>query len=90
MSEQKKFNLLRYVYGELFLCSLGRTVGTIKIESWKLRTWVNILRWLEAKKHISALHIQYVRPSQHRISYIFNYNNIIYPQYLKYLQRMAE
>lgn len=35
MPEQKKFNLLRFVYGELYLNSRTKTVATITVEVWK-------------------------------------------------------
>lgn len=89
MSEQKRFNLLRYVYGELYLSSLTSTVAVLRVESWKVYSWRNVLKWLEDNKHISGLHIEYLNATQRRISCIFNHNNIIYPEYLKYLQRLV-
>lgn len=89
MAEQKKFNLLRYVYGELYLNSLNRTVASITVETWKLYKWINILNWLQRHKHISALNIQCVGSSHRRISYVFNETNLIYPTYLQYLSRLS-
>jgi len=88
MSEQKKFNLLRYVYGELYLSSLGRTIAMLTVETWKVYSWRNVLNWLSVNNHISGMKIDYVSPTHRRISYIFNHNNIIYPEYLNYLQRL--
>lgn len=90
MSEQKKFNLLRYVYGELFLSSLSKTIADITIDSWKANAWRNILNWLCNNEHISGLKIEYVSPKKQKITYIFNHKNIIYPNYLKYLQRLVD
>jgi len=85
----RTFNLLMYVYGELFLHSLNRGVAEITTDSWKIRSWINILNWLEHNKHISNLTIQCVAPSQHRITYVFNYDNVIYLNRLRYLQRLV-
>lgn len=90
MSKQKKFNLLRFVYGELFLNSLGTSNATLTVESWQAVSWQNILHWLELNKYISDLSIKYVKSFKHRIDYKFNYNNIIYPYYLKYLQKLVD
>ncbi len=88
MSEQKRFNLLRYVYGELYLSSLRRTVAVLNVETWKAYKWRNILHWLSENKYISGLRIDYVSPTHRRISCIFNHNNILYPEYLNCLQRL--
>lgn len=88
MSEQKRFNLLRYVYGELYLSSLRRTVAVLNVETWKAYKWRNILHWLSENKYISDLKIDYVSPTHRRISCIFNHNNTLYPEYLNYLQRL--
>lgn len=88
MSEQKKFNLLRYVYGELYLSSLRRTVAVLTVETWKVYSWRKVLEWLCANKYISGLKVEYVSPTHRRISCIFNHNNILYPEYLNYLQRL--
>lgn len=90
MSKQKKFNLLRFVYGELFLNSLGTSNSTLTVESWQAVSWQNILHWLERNKYISDLSIKYVKPFKRCIDYKFNYNNIIYPYYLKYLQKLVD
>ena len=90
MSEHKKFNLLRYVYGELFLNSRRRTVATITLENWKAESWRNILNWLNNSRHISALKIEPVSPTHRRISYIFNEDNLIYSGYIRYLQGLAD
>ena len=89
MTEQTKFNLLKFVYGELYLNSLNKTVATYTVPTWKAYKWRNILQWLLSHKHISALKIEYVSASQRRISYIFNERNLIYPQYLYYLREIA-
>ncbi len=88
MSEQKKFNLLRFVYGELFINSINKTVAAITVDTWKYYSWRSILNWLTANKHIYALKVERVSVSQCRISYIFNNSNIIYPAYIHYLQRL--
>lgn len=88
MSEQKRFNLLRYVYGELYLSSRHHTVTTLTVETWKVYSWRKVLEWLSANNHISGLKIEYISPTRRRISCIFNHNNIIYPEYLNYLQRL--
>lgn len=90
MSEKKKTNLLRFVYGELFLCSLDTTKSSMIVDSWKAYAWSGILKWLVENQHISALSVAYVDSKKRRINYIFNHNNIIYPQYLKYLQRLVD
>lgn len=90
MSEQKRFNLLRFVYGELFINSINKTVATITVDTWKYYSWRSILNWLTVNKHITALKVKRVNVSQCRISYIFNNSNIIYPAYIHYLQRLQE
>lgn len=90
MSEKKKFNLLRYVYGELFLSSLDTTKSVITVESWKARSWAGILSWLVKQQHISALSVEPIDSKMRRISFIFNHSNVIYPHYIKYLQRLVD
>lgn len=90
MSKQKKFNLLRFVYGELFLNSLGTSNATLTVKSWQAVSWQNILHWLERNKYITDLSIKYVKPFKRRISYKFNYDNLMYPNYLKYLQKLVD
>lgn len=90
MSKQKKFNLLRFVYGELFLNSLGTSNATLTVESWQAVSWQNILHWLENNNYITDLSIQYIKPFKRRIGYKFNYDNIIYLYYLKYLQKLVD
>lgn len=90
MSEQKEFNLLRFIYGELYLCSRNKTVATITIDTWKYYSWRRILDWLVSHKHISAVKVERVGAMQRRISYIFNDNNLMYQPYLVYLQRLQD
>lgn len=90
MPVKKKFNLLRYVYVELFLNSLNKTVGSITVEKWKAYAWRNILYWLNKRQHITGLNIEYINSTHRRINYRFNESNVIYPQYLFYLKRLAE
>lgn len=87
---KKKPNLLRFVYGELFLCSLTTTKSSMIVDSWKAYAWTGILKWLLEHNHISALSVDYVDKSKRRINYIFNHNNVIYPQHLRYLQRLVD
>jgi hypothetical protein len=89
LTAKKNFNLLRYVYGQLFLNALETTKSSIIIESWKARSWNNILRWLQDNKYISCLSIEQYDNQHRRINYIFNTSNVMYPQYLRYLQRLT-
>ena len=57
MTEHTQFNLLKFVYGELYLNSLNKTVATYTVPTWKAYKWHNILQWLVSNKHISALNI---------------------------------
>lgn len=89
MPEQKKFNLLRFVYGELYLNSRTKTVATITVEVWKAESWRNILNWLNNRNHITALKIERISPTHRRISYIFNDYSLIYPSYIRYLKGLS-
>lgn len=90
MSEQKDFNLLRFIYGELYLCSRNKTVATTTIETWQYYSWRRILDWLVSHKHISAVKVERVDTTHRRISYIFNDKNLMYQPYLVYLQRLQD
>lgn len=90
MPVEKSFNLLRYVYGELFLNSLNKTAASITVEKWKVYAWRNILLWLNERQYIMCMQIEYVSPTHQRISYMFNDSSLLYSQYILYLKRLAE
>lgn len=85
-ANSKPFNLLKYVYGQLFLSALETTRSSMIIERWKYRSWAGILRWLEDQKYISCLSIEHIDNKQTRINYVFNHNQYMYFHYLKCLQ----
>lgn len=87
-SSEKKFNLFRYVYGECFLHSLEVTRTSMVVENWKYYSWRNILNWLQDNKYISYLSIEQYDNKNRRVNFIFNHNQYMYPQYLRYLQRL--
>lgn len=87
-NSEKQFNLFRYVYGECFLHSLEVTRTSMVVENWKYYSWKNILKWLQDNKYISCLSIEQYDSNQRRINFIFNHNQYMYPQYLRYLQRL--
>jgi hypothetical protein len=89
-NDEKKFNLFRYVYGELFLHSLEVTRTSMIVESWKAHSWINILNWLNKNGYISCLSIDMYDNKNRRINFIFNQSHIMYPQYLRYLQRLVD
>jgi len=90
MANSENFNLLRYVYGELFLHSLETTRSTLVIENWKYyKGWKSILNWLQNNQYISCLQITPVDNRQKKISYIFNHEHLMYKPYLNYLQKLA-
>ncbi len=90
-TEKKKFNLLRFIYGELFLCSLTTTKSSMVIESWKYYRggWRGILNWLQENKYLSCLQVIPIDNQQIQIRYIFNHNNVMYKPYLNYLQKIT-
>ncbi len=88
MPENNNFNLLRFVYGELFLNAYNKTIGTIIIETWKAESWYKILTWLNNRQYISALKIERISSKQRCISYRFNEQNLLYPYYIQYLKRL--
>ncbi len=90
-TEKKGFNRLRYIYGELFLCSLTTSRSSLIIESWKYYRggWRGILNWLQENKYISCLQVTQIDPQQMQIRFIFNHDNVMYRPYLRYLQRLT-
>lgn len=88
-NSEKKFNLFRYVYGECFLHSLEATRTTMVVEQWKYYSWKYILNWLQDNKYISCLSVENSDNKHKRINFIFNHNQLMYPQYLRYLQRLV-
>lgn len=89
-NDKKDFNLFRYVYGECFLHSLELTRTSMIVESWKAYSWRNILNWLERNKYISCLSIENYDGKNKRINFIFNQEQVMYPHYLRYLQRLVD
>lgn len=90
MANTKNFNLLKYVYGQLFLHSLETARSSMIVESWKFyKGWYGILKWLQEQKYISCLQVIAVDSQQKQITYVFNYDHLMYKPYLKYLQRLT-
>lgn len=88
-NQKKEFNLFRYVYGECFLNSLEVTRTSMVVENWKFYSWRNILNWLQNNNYISCLSIDNYDSKNKRVNFIFNHSEVMYPQYLRYLQRLV-
>ena len=87
--EKKLFNLTKFVYGQCFIHSLELTKTSMIIENWKFYSWRNILNWLDKNNYISCLVIENYDNKEKRINFIFNHKQVMYPQYLRYLQKLT-
>jgi hypothetical protein len=90
MSEkQKKFNLVSYVYGELYKQQYfsADCKGKVIAETWKIYSWRNVLNWLQKNKHISNFEIKNYDSDKSVLTYTFDRNNLTYPYYLKWIEK---
>lgn len=85
MAKEKKFNLLRYVYGRLYAGQYygGNAVGFVFEETDKIYSWKGILHWLKKETNIFDFVIKNVDDKHSIIVYKFNRQKLMYEYYIK-------
>ena len=88
---QKKFNLVRYVYGRIYSAYVeSGECKTYTLEDVKTRSWVGILYWLKKNNHIEDFKFGTTLQDGFKVTFTgFNEKDIIYPYYLKAIKNRA-
>lgn len=81
----KKFNLLKYVYGRLYAGTY--TNNTFIEESKKVYSWYNCIKWLNKEGYVFKCVVKDIGDGKCRITYVFNHQNKIYENYLKAIDK---
>ena len=89
MSETKKFNLVKYVYGRLFAEQFlgGNAEGCLFEETSKIYSWKGILHWLKKEGYIFDFVISNVDEKKSVVAYKFNRQRTMYDWYLQAIER---
>ncbi len=89
MSESKKFNLVKYIYGRLFAEQFlnGNAYGCILEETSKIYSWKGVLYWLKKEGYIFDFSIANVNSEKSVLVYKFNRQRTMYDYYLKAIER---
>ena len=89
MSETKKFNLVKYVYGRLFAEQFlgGNAQGCLFEETSKIYSWKGILYWLKKEGYIFDFVIANVDEKKSVVTYKFNRQRTMYEYYLQAIER---
>ena len=88
---QKKFNLVRYVYGRVYAAYLeSGACRTYTLEDVNTRRWAGIFYWLKKNKHIEDFKFGTTLQDGFKVTFTgFNEKDIIYPYYLKAIKNRA-
>ena len=82
---QKKFNLVKYVYGRIYSAYVeSGECKTYTLEDVKTRSWVGILCWLKKNNHIEDFKFGKTLKDGFKVTFTgFNEKDMMYPYYLK-------
>ena len=88
---QKKFNLVRYVYGRVYAAYLeSGACRTYTLEDINTRRWAGIFYWLKKNGYIEDLKFGTTLQDGFKVTFTgFNEKDIIYPYYLKAIKNRA-
>ena len=89
MSETKKFNFVKYVYGKLFLIQYFESdgCGCFIDKTPKVYSWMGVIHWLKKEGYIIDFAMKNVSKERTAFAYQFNRQKTMYEWYLNAIER---